>query len=223
MNMIYLEDDLVTRKYYKNFLLNYFDNVFEASNANEAFEHLKKQNDIRFLLVDIELPLMNGLSFIEKVREENTSVKIVVLSSYDNKEYLMKALNFELSSYLIKPITRQKFKEMVFKIISSFKDMKTYIYLEDNYKWDFISKKLFHNEEEIKLTVKEQEIFSAFCKNDNIVFTYEDLSNLLYENDKDALNKVRMVIKRLKSKVNSKVLKTIYSVGYQFNIKLTKS
>lgn len=77
--------------------------VGEASNGEEGLElaHLY-QPDV--IITDVRMPYMNGLEFIEKIRESDPLVGIVVLSGYDEFQYAQAALRYGASTYLLKPI-----------------------------------------------------------------------------------------------------------------------
>lgn len=60
-------------------------------------------------------------------------------------------------------------------------------------------------------------MFSEFCNDDERIFTFEEISELIYPTEEYNINKIRMLIKRLKKKLNySDTLENIYNVGYQF-------
>jgi two-component system, response regulator YesN len=77
--------------------------VGEASNGEEGLElALLHHPDV--IITDIRMPYMNGLEFIEKIREKDPLVGIVVLSGYDEFQYAQAAIRYGASTYLLKPI-----------------------------------------------------------------------------------------------------------------------
>jgi two-component system, NarL family, response regulator LiaR len=75
--------------------------VGEASNGVEALNSVKDlQPDV--LLLDIEMPVMDGIEVARKLHEENASVRILVLSAYDDREYIRSLLEIGVSGYLVK-------------------------------------------------------------------------------------------------------------------------
>lgn len=215
MNMIFLEDDLVIRNNYSIYLKKFFTNVFEASNAIEALEIYQK-NNIYFMLVDIEMEGMNGIDFIKKIREFDSKVLIVIMSAYDNKSYLMEAIKLNLFEYIIKPISKDSFQNTISNVLEKLKNEEKVI-LTNNYIWDIKNEKLFFNTQEIILTKNEMILFKNFCCKNEKIFTFEEISELIYPLEDYNVNKIRMLIKRLKKKLNhSDTLENVHNIGYKF-------
>jgi two-component system response regulator YesN len=79
----------------------------KASNGEEGLQlALKQEPDLIF--VDIELPKMNGLEMIEKLREQHLQSVFVILSGYAEFKYAQKAIQYGVSEYLLKPISYDK-------------------------------------------------------------------------------------------------------------------
>src|SRR5690554_7148581 len=73
------------------------EEVFEASDGQEAYELAAKvRPDI--ILTDIKMPYLNGLEFIEKIRELLPTVKVIVTSGYADFEYARCALQLKVRS-----------------------------------------------------------------------------------------------------------------------------
>jgi len=218
MNMIFLEDDLIIRNNYSLYLKKFFENVFETSSGIEALEILEKEN-IDFIIADIEMQTMNGLDFIKKVRNINKDIIVIIMSAYDKKEYLMEAIKLGLFEYLIKPVSRDTFQTIIFEVINKIKE-KNKIFLKNDFIWDKKYEKLFYLEDEIKLTKSEMLLFKEFCEQNEKIFTFEDISELLYPFEEFNINKIRMLIKRIKKKLNhTDTLENIHNLGYKFKNK----
>lgn len=215
MNMIFLEDDLVIRDNYSIYLKKFFTNVFEASNAIEALK-IYQENNIDYMLVDIEMEGMNGIDFIKKIREFDSKVLIVIMSAYDNKNYLMEAIKLNLFEYIIKPISKSTFQNTIFNVLEKLKNEEKII-LKNDYIWDIKNEKLFFNTQEIILTKNEMILFKNFCFKNEKIFTFEEISELIYPLEDYNINKIRMLIKRLKKKLNhSDTLENVHNIGYRF-------
>jgi two-component system response regulator YesN len=78
--------------------------VCEAQNGLEALQQLK-EHEIDLIITDIEMPLMNGVEYIRKVREGNGTQAIVILTAYAEFEYAKSAIEYGVVGYILKPIT----------------------------------------------------------------------------------------------------------------------
>lgn len=215
MNMIFLEDDLIIRSNYVDYLKKNFENVYEASDGIEAL-NIYKSKEIDFILADIEMQGINGIDFIKEVRKSNKEIKIVIMSAYDNKDYLMEAIKLNLLDYLVKPVSRLSFQNIISNVLNELKN-KEIVFLKNNYIWDKRNKKLFFEKEEIILTKNELLLFEEFCNDNERVFTFIEISNLIYPTEEYNINKIRMLIKRLRKKLNyTNTLENVHNIGYCF-------
>jgi two-component system, NarL family, nitrate/nitrite response regulator NarL len=86
--------------------------VGEASNGLQALISVKElQPDV--LLLDIEMPEMDGIEVARKLQEANVDVRILVLSAYDDREYIRALLDIGVSGYLVKGEAPTKIVEAV--------------------------------------------------------------------------------------------------------------
>lgn len=75
--------------------------VGEASDGLQAIKSVKElQPDV--LLLDIEMPVMDGIEVARRLQEQNVKVRILVLSAYDDREYIRALLDIGVSGYLVK-------------------------------------------------------------------------------------------------------------------------
>lgn len=75
----------------------------EASNGKEALELIPElRPDI--IITDIRMPIMDGLKLVKEVRQNYPSMRIIILSGYDDFEYAQQAIQSGVESYLLKPV-----------------------------------------------------------------------------------------------------------------------
>lgn len=75
--------------------------VGEASNGAEAIQLVSELNpDV--LILDMEMPIMDGVEVARRLQASNDPVRILVLSAYDDRQYILEMLNMGASGYLIK-------------------------------------------------------------------------------------------------------------------------
>ncbi|MFD0960509.1 response regulator transcription factor [Paenibacillus chungangensis] len=87
----------------------------EAYNGVDAYDRIAElQPDLAF--VDIRMPGMNGLELIQKVREQDYAIEMVVASGHAEFEYARKAMNTGAAGYCIKPFHRGELAEVVQRI-----------------------------------------------------------------------------------------------------------
>lgn len=119
MQILIVDDEIVIRKGITKLLseMKHVDcTIDEAKNGAEALEMINnKQPDI--LITDIQMPIMNGLDLVEKVRSLYSHIEIIILTGFAEFEYVQKALRNNVTDYLLKPISKVKLDEVISKIL----------------------------------------------------------------------------------------------------------
>jgi len=92
-----------------------FDVCATASNGLEALE-LYKQHQPDLVLIDIRMPIMDGLKTIQGLRNLGAECKILILSGYGEFQYAQQAIKYRIDGYILKPIDEEELSEFVAKI-----------------------------------------------------------------------------------------------------------
>ena len=119
MNCIIIDDDLMSRRIIEEFvnrtdqlrLVNSYENAVDAINAFGGDE------DIDLIFLDIEMPEMSGIDFLETL---TNPPQIIIISSKD--KYALDAFNYDVTDYLLKPISYSRFFKAVNKANLRFKN-----------------------------------------------------------------------------------------------------
>lgn len=76
--------------------------IFQAENGREALEIYEREK-IQIMILDIEMPGINGIEAAEKIREKDRDTSIIFLTAYDEFSYAKKAITVRALDYLLKP------------------------------------------------------------------------------------------------------------------------
>ncbi len=110
LTLLYVEDDEDSREAFSNILTRLVGKLITATNGAEGVEAFNRhQPDL--VLTDILMPVMDGLAMSEKIRETDSSVPIIVLTAFEQSDYLMKSVNIGIDRYLTKPVDPHKLDE----------------------------------------------------------------------------------------------------------------
>lgn len=124
MKILLVDDSISIRKVILRTLYELgHKKVYEAENGSEGLTLLKKIRDIDLIIVDWEMPVMNGLDFIKKVRESDLhkNIKIVMATSKNTKENVITALKSGADNYIAKPFSDKTLATHLKPIIDSMK------------------------------------------------------------------------------------------------------
>ena len=92
--------------------------VVTAANAMEALEQLKEQ-PVNLMLVDIRMPVMDGIALLKRVRESWSGIDFIILSGYAEFEYAQQAMRLGAKDYLLKPLDEASLLRAVLDCMAS--------------------------------------------------------------------------------------------------------
>ena len=127
LNILLVDDDQidvmnVQRAFKKNNITN---PLFIASNGIEALEILRGtvpgtalSSDRRLVLLDLNMPRMNGIEFLREVRSDPQLrvLTVIVLTTSDDERYKVEAYHLNVAGYILKPVTFTAFVEVIAKL-----------------------------------------------------------------------------------------------------------
>lgn len=220
--ILFVEDELITRKNYVAYLKMLFKEVYEAEDGNKAYNIYKnKRPDI--MIIDINIPKLNGLELLRKIRENDFTTKAIMLTAHTDKNFLLDATSLKLTKYLVKPVSRKDLKETleltIEELLKYNVSLVNKIELAENYSWNIELKDLkFHNQS-IELTNKERLFLDLLFSHRNRVFTHNEIFDYVWEFDQDiSLHGLRNIVKRVRKKLPQDTIVNIFNEGYKINV-----
>jgi diguanylate cyclase (GGDEF)-like protein len=107
ISILFAEDDVAIRTHVSRLLTPVCGELYTAENGRIALELFKKKIP-DLVLTDISMPGMNGLELARQVKLKRPDVPVIIISSHDDSEHLMQAIDLQLEGYLTKPLNVQK-------------------------------------------------------------------------------------------------------------------
>ena len=96
--------------------------VIATAEDGEVAMNLINEYKPEIILMDINMPFINGLEIIEEIRKTDQNTKIIIISGYSQFDYAQKALDLGVFSYLLKPINYRDFKDILIKAMDSYSE-----------------------------------------------------------------------------------------------------
>lgn len=99
------DEELITNSL--KMILNYEDDInvlFVCQNGDEAYEKVLQNNDIHVVLMDIRMPVCDGVLSTKKILKVRPDIKIIILTTFNDDEYIFEALKNGAKGYLLKNI-----------------------------------------------------------------------------------------------------------------------
>jgi len=114
-NILYVEDEEDAREQTKDILKLLFNSVDTAVDGKEGFDaYMLSSYDI--VITDINMPRMDGIAFIKRIREINENQKIIIISAHNDAEYLIPAIELGVDGFIVKPIQMIQLEKTLFKV-----------------------------------------------------------------------------------------------------------
>lgn len=116
--ILIVEDDETSVLYLTIILDAVAHKIHIAKNGKEALEKIKSHPEIEVILLDIQLPLMNGYEVAKEIRKFNTQVKIIAQTAFAFQEDFEKALTAGCNDYVSKPINKSQLIDKIHRLTS---------------------------------------------------------------------------------------------------------
>ena len=113
-SILIVEDHALTSFALKTSLscVDFIDEIIDVNCAKDAFEVLQDKK-IDLILLDLGLPEIDGVQALEKIRENNKEIKVVILTSHCDKEEVQKCLELGINAYCTKEIKPDKLCDVI--------------------------------------------------------------------------------------------------------------
>ena len=117
MDLLIVEDDPIIRDGMSEYLSEWGYHVIEARDGREALSLFNQ--DIKVVLLDIQLPFMNGLDVLKEIRKES-NIPVLMLTAFNNEEYKIEAFTQLADGYIEKPFSLPVLKARIEGLIKKY-------------------------------------------------------------------------------------------------------
>ncbi len=226
--LLLVEDYQPLRDEMAEVLGDLFKSVITASNGQEAlriYEEAKEKQEHAFGLIisDIQMPVMNGVEFSRAVRQIDEKQKIMVLSAYTDKEYLIELINIGISRFVTKPIEHNELLQVLARVCKEVDEgnapdkKQVALSLDSTHTWDKEKLSLTGEKGEIALSRHELLLLQLMAEKCNVLCTNEDICRFFTDNNIDLHEEnIRNLVFKLRKKLPKDLIQSIYGMGYRF-------
>ena len=117
VRILIADDHLMVREGLKQ-ILELDGDIEVVAQADDGIQCLEQiaQADPDVILLDINMPNMNGLEALEKIRQKDKNIKVLILTIHNEIEYLMKAVEIGINGYVLKDSESSVLKKAIFSV-----------------------------------------------------------------------------------------------------------
>lgn len=227
--ILIVEDEESIRKFIKINLERNSLAVLEASSGEEGLE-IARSEDVDVVVLDIMLPGIDGFEVCKILRKEYPELGIIMLTAKSQDIDKITGLECGTDDYMIKPFNPM---ELVLRVKSLLRRMDAMtdktedtdkdMIVDEPFKIDTYSRKVYKDDEEIELTPTEYSIVKIFVENPGKAFRRDEILNLVWGYDFFGDSKIVDVnIRRLRAKIEDdpgrpSFIETVWGVGYRWS------
>ena len=225
--ILLVEDELGIRETVKIFLKSQNYEVIEAENGREGLIALQN-NDVHLAIVDIMMPVMDGLTMTMKLREVS-DIPVIFLTAKTEDIDKITGLNLGADDYITKPFEPM---ELIARVNSNLRRYEQILNLKGNTQkpnnqlivgglvLDQATKEVFVNGQSVRLTKKEFQILELLMSYPGKVYSAEEIYESIWEETAINTETIMVHVRRLREKIEAnpkhpEYLKAVWGVGYK--------
>lgn len=225
--ILLVEDELGIRETVKIFLKSQNYEVIEAENGKEGLIALQN-NDIHLAIVDIMMPVMDGLTMTMKLREVS-DIPVIFLTAKTEDIDKITGLNLGADDYITKPFEPM---ELIARVNSNLRRYEQILNLKGSTQTpsnqlivgglvlDQATKEVFVNGQSVRLTKKEFKILELLMSYPGKVYSAEEIYESIWEETAINTETIMVHVRRLREKIEAnpkhpEYLKAVWGVGYK--------
>jgi DNA-binding NarL/FixJ family response regulator len=148
--------------------LSFFDDIsikWIALDGSQGLAKLEENHNLDIILMDIEMPVLNGIETTQMVKQKYPHVKIIMLTVFDNDENIFKAIQAGADGYLLKEVDPETLHKGILETINGGAAMNPSIAMKTlKLLRNPVDEKFLENKEEIKLSKREIDVLEQLSK-----------------------------------------------------------
>jgi DNA-binding response OmpR family regulator len=216
MKILLLEDEVMLNESIQEFLESEGHSVDTYFDGLKAFDDLKSKS-YDLLILDINVPGLDGLTFLERLHELKIHAPTIYISALVDIEDISRAYNLGCYDYLKKPFHLKELALRLDRIKLSNEVPRVHLRLSKNYSYDQEHNTLIFQGESQVLTKRQSQIIDLLARNRGRVVDFEQFS--LYVWDENIVDNatIRAEINRLKKSLHEDVIINVRGMGYMID------
>lgn len=213
MKILLLEDDLMLNEMITEYLNSTGHCIISTSDGKECLEILDKKN-FDLLILDINVPNIDGLSILERLHEQKRMVPTIYISALIDIEDIQRAFDIGCHDYLKKPFHLRELTLRINKILKTNIAPQKHKRLSKHYSYDAENMTLYFNNEPHILPKRQLQIIELLAHNRSLVVQYDMFRDYVWNDDYIDNATIRAEVNRVKKILKEDFIKNIRGSGY---------
>lgn len=222
IKLLLVEDDADFANILEGQLTDHGFQVSVCGNGSDALFFLRQQN-YQLILLDRMLPMLDGLSFLRIIRDQNIQTPVIFITALGDLPDKVRGLNCGADDYLVKPFAFEELLARIQCILRRPQAMKTELpFTVGDLTWDALGQTLSCHDISCRLTGKESELLDLFLHHPGQVLPRNTIFLEIWEDSEVEFgnldNYIYFLRNRLRSLQSRTRIETVRGVGYQLII-----
>ena len=220
MKILLLEDDVSYKETIQEYLESLGYKVESFENGDEVVDELyfKKYH---LLLLDIRVPGKSGYEIVKMLREKKDETPVIFMTSLTDIDNLSIGYELGCNDYIRKPFAAQELKYRVEQVLKLFylHSNEEKLALNSGYSYNLTQGTLFHKDEMVAVTPKEQKVLEYLITNLDTYVSTKQLWEDVWEEKMVTEADIRMCIKKIRDKTEASFILSKKGFGYKIDRK----
>jgi len=219
--LLLLEDDIALNETVVDYFENLGFSITSVYDGNSALDAIY-ENSFDLLLLDVNVPDMNGFEILKNVREQENSTPAIFITSLNSMADLENGFESGCDDYIRKPFALKELRLRVETILKRefFHNSSSLIEIDTETYYDTQSNLLTIKESEVQLNNKDAKLLKLFLQNRDTLVTHDTIYGTLWEYGEDiSETALRTYIKNLRKYLGKEKIVSIKKLGYRFTTK----
>ncbi len=213
MKILLLEDDHLLNSAICKFLTLKGHKTCSFRDGRAALKSIEEE-PYDLLLLDINVPHINGLMVLENLQKQKIQLHTIFISAIIDIEYINQAFHLGCDDYLKKPFHLRELELRIDKLLESSYIPNTHLRLSSNYSLDRENNLLLFRGKSQSLSQRHLKIITLLANNRNRVVDYYLFQEYAWDNADIGVPTIRAEINRLKKNLNEDIILNIRNMGY---------
>lgn len=218
--ILIIDDDAKIRLMYEKYLTKEGYQVITADNGENGLKIFYAEKDVDLVLLDIMMPGKDGYEVCKELKSTN-NIPIIMLTAKDSNEDELEGLECGADDYISKLASLKIIAARIDLILKRWNVVDEDSLEYGGVKLDFVAHKLYVDNQEVEISLKEFELLAYLMKNKDRALTRESLLKNVwdydyYEDSRTLDTHIKKLRKRLGK--DKDYIKTVWGVGYKFEI-----
>ncbi|GAB4159901.1 MAG: response regulator transcription factor [Candidatus Promineifilaceae bacterium] len=218
------EDDYNMQDIVRRTLTKEGYDVLSAMTGEEAVTLIKRYGLPHLAVVDLQMPVMNGLEFCRYVHQFS-DLPIIILTGIDDEDMIVNTIDDFAEDYIVKPFRPRELAARVRRVLRRIGDfgytLEPVVHVDPHLQVDFPNRKAFVAASEVILTPIETKLLYILMRNAGRIVTTEFLLKRLWPLEEAQENRLRVHVHNVRQKIEPGLTEPVYIIserglGYRF-------